>query len=38
MELAQDEGRRDGDQWREQLEDAQQDYQAIVQVTSGEYL
>lgn len=32
MELAQDEGRREGDQWREQLEDARQDFQAIVQV------
>ncbi|KAK9827794.1 hypothetical protein WJX74_002399 [Apatococcus lobatus] len=31
MELAQDQGRRDGDQWREQLEDARQDFKAIVQ-------
>ena len=34
MELAQDEGRRDGERWREQLEDAQEEYQAIVQVMS----
>ena len=33
MELAQEEGRRDGNQWREQLEDARQDYQALVQVS-----
>ena len=32
MEVAQDQGRRDGNRWQEQLEDARQDFEAIVQV------
>ncbi len=33
MELAQDEGRREGERWQDQLEDAKQETKAIVQVS-----